>query len=366
MRLVKKSPPDPDIPWMRLALAKARLGLGRTAPNPAVGAVIVKDGKLLASGWHKGTGLPHAEINAIRALANPHDSKDATIYVTLEPCSTHGRTPPCCDAIVCAGFKRVVIGTLDPNPLHAGAALQILQKAGIEVRCGVLESDAQSLIKGFSKWMRCAKPWVIAKVAMSLDGRIAKSPGSSPKISGPAADAWVHRLRAECDAILVGAGTVRQDNPRLTVRTSNGKNRRRQPWRIIAAGQQPIPQDCHLLNDEFSERTLVIPGADPSALLTELGAQGIQTLLVEGGGQLLGALFDGGHIDEFCAIIAPVILGGPTPSIGGLGVDNPKSAPKLDPLNYHRLGSDLLVQGIVQRANAASAPCPPPSQCTNP
>ena len=207
-----------DEKFMRAALREARRGVGRTSPNPAVGAVIVRGGRVVARGFHRCAGMPHAEIEAMTALKNPRLGAGRRIYVTLEPCSTHGRTPPCVEAIVRGGFARVVIGAIDPNPAHAGRGGELLRGAGIEVKTGVLEDECRELNVAFNKWIVTGLPFVIAKAALSLDGRLTRPPGEGQWLSNAASRADAHRLRASVDAILVGAGTVRADNPRLTVR----------------------------------------------------------------------------------------------------------------------------------------------------
>jgi diaminohydroxyphosphoribosylaminopyrimidine deaminase/5-amino-6-(5-phosphoribosylamino)uracil reductase len=206
-----------DEALMRAALAEARKGLGKTGPNPAVGAVISKNGKILSRGWHRGAGKPHAEIEALRNLKNPALARGATFHVTLEPCSTHGRTPPCTEAIIQAGFARVVFGATDPNPKHAGRAKEILEDAGIQTLSGVLGEECTLLNRAWNKWIATGLPFVTAKAGMSLDGRIA-SPPDRRWITSEAARRDAMRLRAECGAVLVGAETVRTDNPQLTIR----------------------------------------------------------------------------------------------------------------------------------------------------
>jgi diaminohydroxyphosphoribosylaminopyrimidine deaminase/5-amino-6-(5-phosphoribosylamino)uracil reductase len=207
-----------DEKFMRAALREARRGLGQTSPNPAVGAVIVRAGRIVARGHHRRAGLPHAEIEALQVLRQPQLARRATLYVTLEPCSTHGRTPPCVEAIVRHSFARVVIGAIDPNPAHAGRGVELLRAAGIDVVTGVLESECRELNVAFNKWIVTGLPFVIAKAALSLDGRLTRPPGEGQWLSNAASRADAHRLRASVDAILIGAGTLRADNPRLTVR----------------------------------------------------------------------------------------------------------------------------------------------------
>src|SRR5215210_6610852 len=226
---------------MELAVREARRGVGHTSPNPAVGALIVSPrGRVLARGWHRQAGLPHAEIEAFRALRNPASTRGATLYVTLEPCSTHGRTPPCTEAIIRAGFARVVIGTLDPNPAHAGRGVGILQNRGIETVAGVLEECCRKLNTAFNKWIVTRLPLVVAKAGMSLDGRITRPPHEGQWLTSKASRADAHELRARVDAILVGGETLRTDNPRLTVRDVPGA---KQPWRVILSRSGNLPQN---------------------------------------------------------------------------------------------------------------------------
>ena len=236
--------PDPDERFMRLALREAERGRGQTSPNPAVGAVIVKNGRVLARGFHHRAGQPHAEIEALQALGSESRARGATIYVTLEPCSTHGRTPPCTEAIRRAGFARVVIGATDPNPRHAGKAVAILEAAGIVVRPGILSAECAALNPAFNRWIVTGRPWVIAKAALTLDGRLTRPPGEDRWLSGPAARAAGHRLRAQVDAILIGAGTLRADNPRLTVRGVPGADPQRQPWRVVLTRGGRFTGEC--------------------------------------------------------------------------------------------------------------------------
>src|SRR4051812_30157996 len=274
---------------MRAALREARRGLGQTSPNPAVGAIIVRDGRVIARGFHRRAGLPHAEIEALGALSKPALAKGATIYVTLEPCSTHGRTPPCVSAIIAAGFKRVVIGTIDPNPAHAGRGIELLRAAGIAVTIGVLETESRALNAAFNHWIVTKMPLVIARAGMSLDGRLTRPPGEGQWLTNAAARKDAHQLRAQVDAILVGAETVRRDNPRLTVRGIRGA---KQPWRIVVTRSGNLPKDAHLFTDEHRERTLVYRGKSLRTVLRDLGKRHITSIMIEGGGGVLGEAFD--------------------------------------------------------------------------
>jgi diaminohydroxyphosphoribosylaminopyrimidine deaminase/5-amino-6-(5-phosphoribosylamino)uracil reductase len=335
-------PADLDERYMRLALRQARKGLGKTSPNPAVGAVLVRDGAILSTGWHRRAGDPHAEIEAISALPGVESAAGATLYVTLEPCSTTGRTPPCTDAIIAAKIGRVVIGAIDPNPKHLGRGIDRLRHAGIAVTTGVLEEESGLLNVGFNKWISTGVPWIIAKVAQSLDGRITRPTGEPQWLSNNRSLHLVHCLRATVDAILVGAETVRRDNPRLTVRKStNGL----QPWRVVVTRSGNLPSDSTMLTDEYRDRTLVYQRIGWSELFRDLGAKGVTRLLVEGGGDVLGQLHDLQLIDELWCFITPLLTGGNKPSFGGVGVESMEDASRLRRIRYKRIGNDVLVTG---------------------
>ena len=336
-----------DVKFMTAALREAARGIGHTSPNPAVGAVIVRGGRIVARGWHRRAGQPHAEIEAIRALGKPELARDATLYVTLEPCSTHGRTPPCVEAIVRAGFARVVLGAIDPNPAHAGRGVALLRAAGIAVTGGVLEAECRALNAAFNKWIATGLPWVIAKAGMSLDGRLTRPPGEGRWITSPASRADSHRLRARVDAILIGAQTLRDDNPRLTVRGIPGA---RQPWRVIFARSGPLPEEARVFTDARRERTLVYRGQSLRAVLRDLGRREITSVLIEGGTRVLGEAFDRRLVDEAQFYIAPVLLGGPKVAIGGLGAGSNETAPRLANPSCKRIGSDLRLSGRVEYA----------------
>ena len=342
-----------DEKYMRAALAEARRGLGQTSPNPAVGAVIVRGGRIIARGFHHRAGLPHAEIEAIRALKKPELASGATIYVTLEPCSTHGRTPPCVAAIIAAGFARVVIGTIDPNPAHAGRGVKLLRAAGIDVTTDVLEAECRALNAAFNHWIVTKTPLVIAKAGMSLDGRITRPPGEGQWLTNAASRADAHRLRAQVDAILIGAETLRQDNPRLTVRGVRGA---RQPWRIVVTRSGKLPKGAHLFTDEHRERTLVYRGKSLRAVLRDLGRRQITSVMIEGGGEVLGEAFDRRLVQRVNFYLAPLLCGGPTVALGGRGVGSTaESAIIRDPV-YTRLGDNLRLTGEVLYPDALSVP----------
>jgi diaminohydroxyphosphoribosylaminopyrimidine deaminase / 5-amino-6-(5-phosphoribosylamino)uracil reductase len=330
-----------DEKFMRAALREAKKGVGFTSPNPAVGAVIVSRGKIVARGWHHRAGLPHAEIEALEKVRN---ARGATLYVTLEPCSTHGRTPPCVDAIIGAGIARVVIGTMDPNPAHAGRAVKILKKAGIEVTAGVLENECRELNKAFNKWIVTKTPYVIAKAGMSLDGCITRPPGEGRWITSPASLADAHRIRAQVDAILIGAETLRADNPRLTVRGVRGAVGTKQPWRVVLTRGGKLPPGAHVFSDAQKNRTLVFKNKPLREVLRELGKRGVTSVLIEGGAKVLGDAFNLRLVDEVVFYIAPLVIGGSQVSITGsisrtFEIKNP---------HYKKFGCDIRIGGMVE------------------
>ena len=327
-----------DEKFMRAALREAARGVGHTSPNPAVGAVIVRGGRIVARGFHRRAGAPHAEIEALGELKNPAMARGATLCVTLEPCSTHGRTPPCVDAIIRAGFARVVIGTLDPNPAHAGRGVGLLRAAGLAVTAGVLESACRELNVGFNQWIVTGRPLVIAKAGLSLDGRLTRPPGEGQWLTSAAARADAMRLRAQVDAILIGAQTLRADNPRLTVRGVPGAL---QPWRIIVTRSGDLPAKSHVFTDAHCDRTLVFRGKSLRAVLHELGQREVTSVLIEGGGRVLGDAFDRRLVDRVHFYLAPLLCGGPVPAIGGRGVGSTKEAPHLRNPRYEKIGSAL-------------------------
>jgi diaminohydroxyphosphoribosylaminopyrimidine deaminase/5-amino-6-(5-phosphoribosylamino)uracil reductase len=333
-----------DQRFMRAALREARRGVGQTSPNPAVGAVIVRRGRIIARGFHHRAGLPHAEVEALRALKTSASAAGATLCVTLEPCSTRGRTPPCVEAIIQAKIARVVIGTIDPNPAHAGRGIELLRAAGIEVAAGILEAECRELNAAFNKWIVTKLPLVIAKAAMSLDGRITRPPGEGQWLTGAAARADVHRLRAQVDAILIGAGTLRTDNPRLTVR---GVPESRQPWRVVVAGREPLPKSAHLFTDEHHERTLIYRGKTLRAVLRDLGRRQVTSVLIEGGTRVFGEAFDERLVDRVQFYLAPLLCGGPAVVVGGKGAARTADSLALIDPTYTRIGKDLRLTAAV-------------------
>lgn len=332
-------PATDDEKFMRMALALARKGRGKTHPNPAVGAVIVRRNRAIASGWHRGAGRPHAEIEAIRAWGK--STEGATIYITLEPCSTHGRTPPCTDAIISGKFARVVYGATDPNPEHQGRARRILKKAGIAVTEGILGEECSELNADWNKWIVTEQPYVVAKAGLTLDGRISSHP-ESRWITNERSRRDAMKFRTQVGAIIVGAGTVRIDNPQLTVR---GIARAPQPWRVVISRSGQLPPDAHILTDEHKDRTLVFPRLKTA--LHELGKRGVVCVLIEGGGQILGEAFDRGLVDAVRFYMAPLLAGGPAPAVGGRGVGCNEDALKLGKVRYQRFGDDVRMSGVV-------------------
>ena len=341
-----------DEPIMALALREARRGLGMTSPNPAVGAVVVRDGKVIARGYHHRAGLPHAEIEALRALKKPDLARGATLYVTLEPCSTHGRTPPCVDAILRAGLSRVVIGAIDPNPAHAGRGVEVLRAAGVNVTTGILEGECRELNAAFNHWIVTKMPLVTAKVGMSLDGRLTRPPGKGQWITSAAARADAQKLRAQVDAILVGAETVRVDNPWLTVRGIPGA---RQPWRVVLTRSGRLPKEAHIFTDEHRERTLVYRGQSLRSVLRDLGRRQVTSVLIEGGGQVLGEAFDRRLVHRVQFYVAPLLCGGPVVAIGGLGVNSSAESAAIRRPRYEKVGGNLRITGEVEYPAAISA-----------
>jgi diaminohydroxyphosphoribosylaminopyrimidine deaminase/5-amino-6-(5-phosphoribosylamino)uracil reductase len=335
-----------DERFMRFALCQARRGLGSTSPNPAVGAIIVQAGEVIATGFHERAGEPHAEINALSKLSSLDRSNGATLYVTLEPCSTHGRTPPCTEAIVRAGIARVVIGAIDPNPRHSGRGVDLLRQTGLDVTTGILESECTNLNVGFNKWIVTKTPWVIAKVAQTLDGRITRPPAESQQLSNKRSQRLTHYLRSTVDAIMVGGETVRRDDPQLTIRLVHSQN---QPWRVIATRSGEIPRTAKVFTDRFANRTLVYQGKSWSEIFAELGDRGVTRLLVEGGGEVLGDLLDKREIDEIWCFLTPYLVGGDKPSFAGVGIDRYEEAIAIETTRYKQIGNDLLIRGRVRR-----------------
>ena len=324
-----------DEEFMREAIREARKGAGATHPNPVVGAVIVSGGNIVARGWHRAAGSPHAEIEALRSAGDR--AREATLYVTLEPCSSQGRTPPCTSSIVQAGFARVVYGATDPNPKHAGRAADILSSAGIDVCPGVLATSCVALNLEWNKWIATGMPYVIAKAAMTLDGRI-NSPPESRWITSEASRQDAMKLRCRVQAILVGGATIRRDDPRLTIR---GISNRSQPLRVVWTRSGHLPKTARIFNDEYRDRTVVYKGISLQSTLRKLGIQQIASVLIEGGARVLGEAFDASLVDEVCFYLAPILTGGPVPVTGGHGADDNEHALRLKAPVFTRIGSEV-------------------------
>lgn len=334
---------------MALALLEARKGVGRTAPNPPVGAVVVKDGKFLGAGWHQRAGLPHAELEAMAAAELAHGKgclAGATVYVTLEPCSTAGKTPACTGGLWHASILRVVYGCADPNPSHAGAADDILKKAGITVRARVLEKECGEILRPFAKVQRTGLPWVIWKCAMSLDGRITRPEGEGQWLSGAEARADVQQLRAVVDAILTSGETVRRDKPSLTIRVPELLEGREQPWRVILTDRpESMPSEAPLFNDEWKNRTLIRSGGLEETLRELVRERGVLSVMIEAGGKLSAALLAAGLVDEAVIYHAPILCGGGTlPALAGEVF--PESI-ELREVTWKNFGADLRVRGLI-------------------
>jgi diaminohydroxyphosphoribosylaminopyrimidine deaminase/5-amino-6-(5-phosphoribosylamino)uracil reductase len=357
-----------DLHYMRAALTLAARGLGQVAPNPAVGCLIVKDGRVVGRGWTQPGGRPHAETEALKQAGAA--ARGATVYVTLEPCAHHGRTPPCAEALVEAGVARVVAALEDPDTRVAGRGLEILRKAGIAVEAGVARTQAERLNAGFLKRILKGRPLVVLKLATSLDGRIATQSGDSRWITGPLARRRAHLLRSRADAILVGSGTAVTDNPRLDVRLPGLEGR--QPLRVVVDGRLRLPLTHDLVARAAEVPTLLVthdgnPAArlhayedagvevvqvatDPDAghvsleaTLDLLGARGVTRLLVEGGGHLAASLLRGGLVDRLAWFQAPVVIGGDgVPAVSGFGVGRLEEAPRFLQAAMAQLGRDRI------------------------
>ena len=355
--------------WMKLALKLAEKGRYSCSPNPMVGAVVIANEKIIGEGYHKFAGEPHAEIYAINDAKDK--TKGATIIVTLEPCSTHGRTPPCTKAIIKAGIKRVIIGTIDPNPAHSGKGITILKEAGIEVKV-LNDPECEKLNERFNHFISTGLPFIHAKWAMTLDGKIATHTGNSKWISCSESRKFVHKLRAEHDAIMTGSGTVLEDDPQLNVRLEGTW---RQPVKIIIDSQLQTPLTAKILKsgaktiivcgknadeekmrqlENADARIIIIPtGSKNKIILTELfkklAAENISSVFVEGGNSLLGALLDNSLINKVTVFIAPKIIGGKNSlsPIGGTGIDKIATAVQLDELQFEKIDRDIMLTGKV-------------------
>jgi diaminohydroxyphosphoribosylaminopyrimidine deaminase/5-amino-6-(5-phosphoribosylamino)uracil reductase len=325
--------------FMREALKEAKKAQGRTSPNPAVGAVLVVDNRIVARGHHRGAGHDHAEIECLRNFGADVPAR-ATLYVTLEPCSTVGLTAPCTDAILQAGIRKIVVGAVDTNPRHHGRGIRRLRDADIKVREGVLAEDCARLNEAFNKWIVSSQPFVIAKCGMSLDGRLTRPPNEPRWITGPSARHHAHRLRGCVDAILVGAETVRVDNPRLTARGVRGA---RQPWRVVLTHSGNLPRGARLFSDRLAGRTLIYKGKSLTSVLKDLGKRGVTSVLIEGGGEVLGQALDARLIDKVQIYLGPILTGGPVIAFPGLGAQSTSNAIHLSDVSYRRPGENACV-----------------------
>ena len=374
--------------FMQLALRFARRGFGMTSPNPMVGAILVKDEKIIGRGWHRRAGLPHAEIEALLDAKknNNFNPRGATLYVTLEPCCTHGRTPPCTDAIISAGIKKLVASETDPNPKHAGKGFEILRRAGIEVVRGILNDECAKLNEAFNHWTVHRTPFVVVKVAMTLDGKIATANGESKWITGEKARAVGMKLRQGADAILVGVNTILADNPSLTFRPVQSPKSKVQSEkklrRIIIDSMALTPLNAKVVSDEFANLTTIVVGKyapknrvnalakkaniiiapskksqianrksqiDFRWLLKKLGSENVTSLLVEGGGEVNASFLLGGFAKRVAFFYAPKILGGrdSKKAVAGNGVKNLADAIQLCDVEWKKIGEDLLLKAKV-------------------
>lgn len=355
--------------YMQLALELAEKARGKTSPNPLVGAVIVKDGQIIGQGYHQKAGGPHAEVFALNEAKE--EAKGATMYVTLEPCSHYGRTPPCSLAIAKAGIEKVFVAMTDPNPLVSGQGIQYLKDQGIEVQTGILASKARQQNEIFLKYIQTRRPFVHLKWAMTLDGKIASETGDSRWISNEHSRAWVHKLRSELDAILIGINTVRQDDPLLTSRIPGGRN----PIRIILDTHGNIPLDSRILNSTNQARTIIAVGQgvsqtklkeinslggktlqvatkndnlDLSDLLNQLGKLEITSVLVEGGTKTITSFLKEDLADKVSVFISPRIIGGSRSPVANLELQNMDQALNLINITTERFNDDILITGYLK------------------
>ncbi|MGA2465803.1 MAG: bifunctional diaminohydroxyphosphoribosylaminopyrimidine deaminase/5-amino-6-(5-phosphoribosylamino)uracil reductase RibD [Thermodesulfobacteriota bacterium] len=358
-----------DEHWMKRALRLAEKGRGRTSPNPMVGAVLVKNGKVVGEGYHIKAGADHAEIIALRQAGEK--ARGATLYLNLEPCIHYGRTPPCAPAVIEAKVKRVVIGMEDPNPLVRGRGLESLKRAGLDVEVGILEKECRRLNEAFCKYILKKEPFVILKVAATLDGKMATREGDSKWISGETSRQFVHRMRDQVDGVLVGIGTVLKDDPQLTTRIKKGRD----PYRIILDSRLRIPEEAKVIGNSPSKaiiatteladrdkierlekrgvRILILDSkqgkVDLKSCLPKLGEIEIMSLMVEGGSQINGSFLDEGLIDKIFLFFSPKLIGDKEALgiFGGSGKATLKEAISLNELRVRRIGEDILIEGYV-------------------
>ncbi len=357
--------------YMRLALELAAKGAGYVSPNPMVGAVVVKDDRVVGRGYHQALGGPHAEVNAIDDAGDA--ARGATLYVTLEPCNHYGRTPPCTQKILNAGIRRVVVAMADPNPHVTGGGNAYLGSLGLEVACGICEAEAVALNESFIKFMHTRHPFVVLKLAATLDGRIATRSGDARWVTGPQARAFVHQLRHGMDAIMVGIGTVLADDPELTTRLEQGGGI--DPVRVVLDSRLTISPEARMLNQSSAAETLIICGPeapeekgarlrekgacliqlplaegriDLKLLMKELGARGLTSLLIEGGAQVAAASLKDGIVDKVHFFYAPKIMGGDgIPICTGKGPEKMSECLPVSRTTVSRAGEDILVTGYL-------------------
>ena len=362
--------------YMTAAIRLARKGRGMVSPNPLVGAVIVQGNKIVGSGYHHFYGGPHAEVYALKSARER--ARGADLYINLEPCCHHGKTPPCTDALIKSGIRRAFIGISDPNPLVSGKGLRKLREAGIEIETGILQDECRLLNETFIKYITQNIPFVVLKLAATLDGKIATATGDSRWISGEAARRLVHRLRSEADAVLVGSGTVLADDPQLTARHYSGANRKN-PVRIIVDTRLRTPLSSQLLRTAHEIKTIIATtqqapkskivkitqrGAEISIvssrngrvdlkrLMRHLAKQGIAYVVIEGGSELSAAALHDGIVDKVLFFYAPKIIGGShaRSMVGGKGVPRISNAISVTNVHYKKLGEDILVEGYVNNS----------------
>jgi len=351
-----------DKRWLHRVLTLARRGIGTTHPNPRVGAVVVAGGEIAGEGWHECPGLPHAEIMALQKAGER--TRDATLYVTLEPCAAQGRTPPCTEAIIAAGVVRVVYASNDPSPQMAGGA-DVLRAHGIEVQGSVFAAQTDKLNRPFFHFIRTGRPYVIAKAAVSLDGKLATGGGRSQWISGEQSRRHAHRLRAESDVIIAGAGTLRRDNPSLNVR--HARRRGQPPLRAVICSEAPeFKSDYKLADGTALSRLYVKKTSKQGAMWQQAGVEVVQittledvlrhladegrlAVLLEGGGRLHASFFEAKLADELVLYQAPILIGGQeaTSLWHGLGINQLSDAPHLTDIERRRLGDDQLIRGRI-------------------
>ena len=363
--------------YMRRALELAEKGRGRTSPNPMVGAVLVKNGRVVGEGYHRKAGSPHAEIEALRRAGN--NARGAELYVNLEPCCHFGKTPPCTEAILSAGVQKVIVGMRDPNKLVGGKGFRQLKKNGVQVETGTLRKECERLNEVFVKFVQTGNPFVVLKSAISLDGKIATCTGESQWITGTKAREKVHQVRNEMDAIVAGAGTIVKDDPFLTTRPGKKSAVVKHPVRVILDNEFLVPLKSNVFKNADTQRVLYVTGKNLSSsrkkqlmrrgveililkenkgkvdlkhLMRALGDRNITSVLIEGGGEVNASALSAGIVDKVMVFVAPILIGGkdaPGP-LGGKGIRRLESAFKIKNMTVNQVGNDFLLEGYVQQA----------------